>query len=194
MKTEKIIRWSMVIALLAMCLGSQIVAQSAETNINGIVEYIYEWNPQEIKPKMYNWEVMLSAADSRNGTYEIVQITKPVKADSKAAGSAPNVLIESKVITLNQDGIIDFKLYVGDKEPKQNMGRRGNIGQPIVFSGRGTGNAASNWIVLPGTKVDRVVPFGKGTQLSDGRLSLIQFIVTNDSGEKFQADVILRRK
>lgn len=184
----------MLVALLAIGLGSPFAVNSAETNFSGIIEYVFEPNPQEINPKMYNWEVRLNEVDSRNGTYEIVQITKPRKTDPKAADSAPKVLVESKMIVPNQDGIIDFKLYVGDKEPKQNMGRRGNIGHPIIFSGRGTGKAESSWIVLPGTQVDRVAPSGKGTQLSDGRLSLIQFIVTNDGGEKFQADVILRRK
>jgi len=113
---------------------------------------------------------------------------------STAADGKSTVLVDSKVIMPNQDGIIDFKLYVGDKEPKQNMGRRGNIGQPIIFSGIGTGNAQSGWIVLLGAKVDQVVPSGKGTRLSNGILSLIQFTVTNAAGEKFQADVILRRK
>jgi len=193
MKIEKIFRWQMLVALLAMGLGSPFAVNSAETNFSGIIEYVFEPNPQKINPKMYNWEVKLNEADSRNGTYEIVQITKPRKTDPKAADTAPKVLVESKMIVPNQDGIIDFKLYVGEKEPKQNMGRRGNIGHPIIFSGRGTGKAESNWIVLPGTKVDRVAPSGKGTQLSDGRLSLIQFIVTNDGGEKFQSDVILRR-
>jgi len=192
MKIKKITGVPMVVALLVMGLGNTL---SAETNISGIIEYVYERNPQEITPKMYNWEVKLNEADSRNGTYEIVQITKSIKADPKAgAATVPIVLVESKMIVPNQDGIIDFKLYVGDKEPKQNMGRRGNIGQPFIFSGRGTGKAESTWIVLPGTKTDRVVPSAKGTQLSDGRLSLVQFIITNDGGEKFQVDVILRRK
>ena len=74
------------------------------------------------------------------------------------------------------------------------MGRWGNIGQPIIFSGRGTGKSESNWIVLPGTKVEHVVPAAKGIQLRDGRLNLLQFIVINDSGEEFRADAMLRRK
>jgi hypothetical protein len=143
---------------------------------------------------MYNWEVKLSKAVSQNGAYEIVQITKPRKADAKPADTATTVLIESKMIVPNQDGIINFKLYVGDKEPKQNMGRRGNVGQPIIFSGRGSGKGESTWIVLPGIKVDQVAPSVKGAQLSNGNLNLIQFIVTNDRGEEFQADVLLRRK
>jgi hypothetical protein len=115
------------------------VVKSAETNFSGIIEYVFEPNPKEIKPKMYNWEIKLNESDSRNGTYEIGQITRPRKSDPKAAATASTVLVESKMITPNQDGIIDFNLYVGEREPTQNMGRRGNIGQPIIFSGRGTG-------------------------------------------------------
>ena len=74
------------------------------------------------------------------------------------------------------------------------MGRQGNMGQPIIFSGRGTGKGESNWIVLPGTKLDRVVPAAKGIQLRDGKLDLLRFIVINESGEEFRVDVMLRRK
>lgn len=194
MKLEKISFWQVLVVLLAVSLGDSFAAKSAETNFSGITEYVFEPNPQEISPKMYNWEVKLSKVDSQNGAYEIVQMTKPRKADSKPVDTATTVLIDSKMIVPNQDGIINFKLYVGDKEPKQNMGRRGNVGQPIIFSGRGTGKGESTWIVLPGTKVDQVTPSVKGAQLSNGKLNLIQFVVTNDGGEKFQADVIFRRK
>jgi len=187
-------RWYILVVLLATCLGSAFTVKSAETAISGIIDYVYERNPQRITPKMYNWEVKLSDADSRNGTYEIVQITEPRKADPMATDTEPKVLVESKMIVPNRDGIIDFKLHAGDKEPTQHMGRQGNSGQPIIFSGRGTGKGASNWIVLPGTKTDRVIPSAKGTQLVASRLRLIQFIVSNDKGDKFQVNVILRRK
>jgi len=182
-----------VTVLLIANLAAASPVNSEESGFSGISEYSFEPNPQEIKPKMYNWEIKLNRSDSRNGTYEIAQITR-LKSDSTAADGKSTVLVDSKVIVPNQDGIIDFKLYVGDKEPKQNMGRRGNIGQPIIFSGVGTGNAQSGWIVLLGAKVDQVVPSSKGTRLSNGGLSLIQFTVTNDRGETFQDDVILRRK
>ncbi|MGE5304790.1 MAG: hypothetical protein ACM3TN_15880 [Alphaproteobacteria bacterium] len=194
MKLDKIFFWQMLATLLAIGLGNSFPANSAETNFSGITEYVFEPNPQKISPKMYNWEIKLSKADSQNGAYEIVQITRPRKADSKPVEAATTVLIESKMIVPNRDEVINFKLYVSDKEPKQNMGRRGNIGQPIIFSGRGTGKGESNWIVLPGSKMEQVAPSVKGAQLSNGQLNLIQFIVTNDRGEKFQADVILRRK
>lgn len=187
-------RWHMSAALLAIGLGGAFTAQSAETNVSGIIDYVYEQNPARIKPKMHNWEVKLTEADSRNGSYEIVQITKSSKADPKGTDTEPKVLIEPEMIAPNQNGIIDFRLYVGDKAPKLNMGRQGNIGQPIIFSGVGTGKAASNWIVLPGTKTDHVVPSAKGTQFVNGRLRLVQFVVTNDAGKTFQVDVILRRK
>ena len=194
MKLEKISFWQVLVVLLAGSLGNSFAAKSAETNFSGITEYVFEPNPREISPKMYNWEIKLSKVDSQNGVYEILQITKPRKADSKLVEAATMVLIDSKMIVPNQDGMINFKLYVGDKEPKQNMGRQGNIGQPIIFSGRGTGKGESTWIVLPGNKVDQVTPSVKGAQLSNGKLNLIQFVVTNDGGEKFQADVIFRRK
>lgn len=182
-----------MLVLLAGSLGSAFAVRSAETNFSGINEYFFDPNPKEIKPKMYNWEIRLNQSDSGNGTYEIAQITRPTKGATTAANTT-DVLVESKIIVPNQDGIIDFKLYVGEKEPKQNMGRRGYVGHPIIFSGIGTANAQSSWIVLPGATVDQVVPSGKGTRLSNGILSLIQFTVTNAAGEKFQANVILRRK
>jgi hypothetical protein len=190
---EDIIRWRTLVVLLSIVLGSPFAAQSTETNISGIADYKFDSSPQEIKPKMYNWEITLGAADSTNGIYEIIQITRRLDINGEDR-STTNVLIDSKMIVPNEDGIIHFKLYVGDKEPKQNMNGPGKIGQPIIFSGIGTGKGASDWIVLSGSKVDQVVPSDKGTQLTDGRLNIIQFIVTDDTGEKFQADVILRRK
>lgn len=193
MTIVEIVRRPIVIVLLIASFAGVSAVKSEESSFSGISEYSFEPNPQEINPKMYNWQIKLNRSDSRNGTYEIAQITR-LKSGSTAADSQSTVLVDSKVIVPNQDGIIDFKLYVGDKEPKQNMGRRGNIGQPIIFSGIGTGNAQSGWIVLLGAKVDHVAPSGKGTRLSNGRLNLIQFTVTNDRGETFQDDVILRRK
>ena len=193
MKVGRVSRGQMWVALLAIGLGSSFAATFAQTDFSGITEYVFEPNPQEIKPKMYNWEVTLSKVDSQNGAYEIIQLTGLSQAGSKMVDTAPNVLIDSKMIVPDQNGIVAFRLYVGNKEPTQNMGRRGNVGQPIIFSGRGTGKGGSSWIVLPSSKVDQVVPSRKGTPLSDGRLTLIQFIGSNDRGEKFQADVILRR-
>jgi hypothetical protein len=45
----------MLIVLLAISLGNAVTVESAQTNISGIIEYTYEPNPQEIKPKIYNW-------------------------------------------------------------------------------------------------------------------------------------------
>ena len=193
--TRSRIDWSDSAALSASD-GNPWAVASADTNFSGIIEYVFEPNPnpKEIKPRMYNWEVRLNAADSRNGPYEIVQITKPFNAGTKARKTETDILVDAGMIVADQDGIIPFRLYIGDKEPSRNMNGPGNIGQPVVFSGKGTGKGASSWIVLPGARVDRVTPSSKGTPLSNGRLSLIQYIVTNDRGEKFQADVVLRRK
>ena len=98
------------------------------------------------------------------------------------------------MIVANEDGNVHFKLYIGEKQPKPNIPVPGSMGEPILFSGRGTGKGASNWIYLPGSKVDRVIPSVKGTRMSDGKLNLIEFIVTKTDGEKFQTDVVLRRK
>jgi hypothetical protein len=166
--------------------------------VSSITDYQFNPNPEEPAAEMYNWEVMLDTADSTNGTYEIVQITKPIKQDAKASDTITNVLIDrdrldnDAMIGTNEDGIIDFKLYIGNKEPTQNMNGRGKIGQPVIFSGAGKGS--STWVVLPGSKVDQTTPSGKGTKLSDGKLTLIRYVVTNDGGDKFQVDVMLCRK
>ena len=185
-------RW--MSAFIAAPLGTVFALQSAQTDVSGIVGYAYEPNPREIKPKMYNWEVRLSQADSHTGTYEIVQVTRPAGPTAKPVDGVSQVLVESKAITPGQDGAVHFNLYVGDKVPKENMGRRGHSGQPIIFSGIGTANGASSWIVFPGAKIERAAPSPSGTRLRDGTLSLIQFIVSDDRGQRFQADVVLRRK
>ena len=193
MTIKNIIRPWILLSFLAAAPSSLLAAQSAETSISGIIEYVFDPNPQEITPKLYNWEIKLNSTDSRTGSYEIVQITKPLRAEPNAHDSA-SVLIDSRMIVLNTDGIINFRLYIGEKQPKPNMPGPGSMSEPIIFSGRGTGKGESNWIYLPGSKVDRVVPSEKGTKMSDGKLNLIQFIVTKADGEKFQTDVVLRRK
>jgi len=199
MKNKDTIRWRISAVLLGIVLISPLVVKSAETNFSGIVEYVFEPNPQKIKPKMHNWVITLNAADSTNGTYEIVQITRSLDVNGGDRGTT-NILIgvalisHMEMIIPNEHGMIEFNLHVGAKEPKRNMNAPGNIGQPVTFSGIGTGRGGSSWIVLPGSKVDKVAPSAKGTQLSDGRLSIIQYIVTNDAGKKFQADVMLHRK
>lgn len=186
-------------SLLALVGFLTFPMKAGETNISGIIEYVFDANPQEIKPKMYNWEIRLNTAASTNGIYEIIQITRPLDVNGENPVTT-NVLIgvspmsRTEMIVPNEEGIIDFNLYVGEKEPKQNMNAPGNIGQPIIFSGKGTGKAGVDWIVLPGSKVEKITPSDKGTQLTDGRLTIIQFVVTNDGGQKFQADVMLCRR
>ena len=194
MTVPAISRRTWMYALVAAWLGSVHAWPSAQTEVSGIVSYLYEPNPMEIKPKMYNWEVRLNQADSHTGAYEIIQLTRPTGAIGKAADAVPQVLVESKMIRPNRDGVVDFNVYVGDRTPKENMGRQGHSSQPIIFSGIGTGTGASSWVVFPGAKIGRVVPSRRGTRLLDGKLSLIQFIVTDDRGEQFQTDVVLRRK
>lgn len=136
----------------------------------------------------------MNSIDSRAGAYEIVQTTKPALAQSSGRDSTTSVLIDDRMIVPNQDGIGDFKLYVGERQPKPNMPGPGSMGEPIIFSGRGTGKGQSNWIYLQGSRVDSVTPSVKGARMSDGKLDLIHFIVTKADGARFQTDVVLRRK
>jgi hypothetical protein len=172
--------------------------------ISGITDYKFEPNPEapaskmfEIAPKMYNWEVILNATDSTNGTYEIVQITTPLKQEAKASEPVTKILIDRNhdsevMVGTNQNGIAHFRLHIGAKAPEQ-LGQV-NTGLSIVFSGIGTGIGASTWIILPGSKIDQATPSDKGTELVDGELNLIRYVVTNDDGKKFQVDVMLCRK
>ena len=185
---------ALLLVLPAAGSAHSVAAMSAAADFSGITSYVFESNPQEITPKMYNWRITLSKSDSEGGAYEIVQITRPKSANAKAVDSAPNVLVDSKMIAVNQNGVVDFNLYVGDKAPKENMGTHGRSGEPIIFSGKGTGKAESNWIILPGPKIAQAVPATQGAALSDGRLRLIQFTVSDDRGEQFQVEVVLRRK
>jgi len=194
MKTANLFYAGLLPAVLAAGMARPFAAMSAETDFSGIVSYVFEPNPQEIKPKSYNWEITLTKSDSQSGVYEIVQITRPTSTNSKGVGPVESVLVESKMISANSDGVVDFNLYVGDKTPKENMGRRGHVGEPIIFSGRGTGKGASSWIVLPGSTIGQVVPTTKGTRLSNGSLGLLRFTVSDDRGEQFQVDVVLRRR
>jgi hypothetical protein len=187
-----------LLAVSLICIAAVLNSFSAPA-ISGITDYKFDPNPQEPASKMYNWDVILDAADSTNGNYVIVQITTPLKEDAKAGDTTTKVLIDRNhhdeaIVGTNQDGIIHFDLHIGDKEPVQNMNGKGKIGQPIIFSGTGTGIGASDWIVLPGSKVDQTTPSDKGTKLVDGKLNLIRYVVTNDDGEKFQIDVMLCRK
>jgi len=193
------LRYTLLVSALASMLKglaapSALSAQTTPSPVSGIVSYVFEANPKEIKPKMYNWEVKLSPADSRSGAYEIVQTTRSIGAGASGAEPVTNVLVESKAIVPASDSAITFNLYIGDKAPKENMGRRGNSGEPIIFSGRGTGTGASSWIVFPGAKIARATPSVAGTPMSDGNLLLIRFLVSDDHGGQSQTDVILRRK
>lgn len=179
-------------ALVVAVDASTFAAASAKADFSGIIDYKYTAIPQEIAPKLHNWEIRLNKADSRKGTYQIVQIITPEKAALGAPTMA--VIVDSNIIVPDQDGIIDFQLHVGDAQPKQNMGRRGDGGEPIIFSGIGTAKAESGWIVLPGEHIDQMLPAPRGTPLKRGKLELIQIKFHNDQGDKFRADLFLRRK
>jgi hypothetical protein len=181
---------ALIAAMSLRLTRATVSAPVAESTLpSGITDYFYDPNPQKVKPKLYNWEVKLSAADSRKGPYEIIQETRTLADhDSRATG---RVLIDPEMIVPNAGGIIDFMLYVGSKQPAGDPDAPGNIGQPIKFSGKSGGTGEANVISLPGSEMDRVIPSGKGTQLADGWLELIQFVASNGHGEKFRTDVIL---
>lgn len=181
-------------ACVTALLSTALAAQAPPSHSSGIVNYAFEPNPQDIKPKMYNWEIRLNEADSKAGAYEIVQMTRPVAAGVATGEPVVAGLVDSKMIVPGEDGAVDFHLYVGDKTPHQNMARQGDSGQPIIFSGLGTGKGESSWIMFPGATIDRATPSLANTPLTDGRLTVIRFLVHNDRGAQFQTDVILRRK
>jgi len=181
---------TLVPVLLFALVARPLSAQSAASPVSGIIRYTFEPNPKEIKPKMYNWEIRLHGADSQ-GAYEVVQVTRPTTG--AAGADSISRIIDAKVIVPGQDGAIDFNLYIGDKTPKENMGRQGNSGEPVIFSGVGTGNGASSWVVFPGAIIERATPAAAGTPLANGKLILIRFLVRNARGVQFRTEVVLRR-
>jgi len=79
MKTVNICAATLLLVVVVAGAARPFAAMSADPDFSGIVSYVFEPNPQEIKPKMYNWEVTLSKSDSQSGAYEIVQITRPTR-------------------------------------------------------------------------------------------------------------------
>lgn len=183
------------ILMLAMAFpGCTRQTEVPKPDLSGIVNYTFEPEPETISPKMYNWEFLLSEADSRNVAWAIVQVTRPSADTPRSDPEVTKTLIGPEMIVPNQDGVIHFMLHAGDKDPTLKMGAPGNIGHPISFSGRGTGIGTSSWIVLPGSEIQQVSPSETGTLLVDGTLRIIQFVGVNDAGDRFQSDVILRRQ
>ncbi len=167
--------------------------QAAGAAVSGITDFAFDAAPQAVTRKMYNWEITLSAADSKKGKYEIVQVNHYLSADGKTPDTT-NVLIDSAMVSSSPSAIVHFAVAAGDKQPKQNMGAPGQIGEPIVYLGLGTTKVSSDWITLPGTQIDRAAPSGKGTELVDGALTMIEFDVTDKDGQKVQSKVMLRRE
>jgi len=102
-------------AFAAAWLGSAGAWPTAQTEDSGIVSYLFEPNPTQVKPKMYNWEVWLSKADSQLGSFEIIQLTRPTNTKSNVAAVVPQVLVDSKVLVTGPDGSVHFKLFIGDR-------------------------------------------------------------------------------
>jgi hypothetical protein len=191
MKTGILKYRHILLTLMVTGLGSLFAVTSAQTNISGIIKYFVEPNPEEFGPRMYNWEVALNIEDSKSGPYAIVQIIKPLRGKPKATDTAPQRIIDSDMITQGKDGIIAFKLGIGLKEPKQIPDGSGNVSQPVIFTCKGSGKGESNWVNFPGAAFNRVIPSDAGTILSNGRLTLIRFIVTDDGGAELESDIML---
>jgi len=186
-------RFATILGLAMALLGCTRQAEVPKSDVSGIVSYTFQPEPEKISPKMYNWELILTEADSRNSGWVIVQVTRPL-ADARSDQAVTKVLVDPEMIVPNQDGHIHFTLHAGDKEPTPNLGAPGNVGQPVSFSGRGTGKGTSSWIVLPGSEIQEVTPSETGTSLVDRTLRFIRFIVVNAAGDRFQSDVMLRHE
>ena len=185
----------LVVASLVACSPSTPPPPPAYTPaVSGITHYEFDPAPQDVSPKMHNWIVVLDKAVSAGGAYEIVQETAPLSAEGELGPVVSEVLIEAKWIAVNAKGLIHFRLHVGNAEPTANMLAPGNAGHPVVFSGIGTGKGASSWVVLPGGEFERVTPTTTESALVGGACTFIRYLVKNGAGERFQADVVLRRK
>ena len=183
-----------IVVLTMTLLGCTRQTESSKSDVSGIVSYTFESEPEKISPKMHNWELKLTEADSRNTAWAIVQVTQPLADTPHSVRAVTTTLIDPEMIVPNQDGYIHFMLHAGNKEPTPNMGAPGNVGHPVIFSGRGTGKGASSWIVLPGSEIQQVSPSETGTPLVDGTLRIIRFVGVNADGDRFQSDVILRHE
>jgi hypothetical protein len=168
------------------------VLQAGGAEVSGITDYVFDAAPQTVARKMFNWEVTLSAADSKKWGYEVVQVNHFLSAEAKIRDTT-NVLVDSKMLAPNPTGIVHFALCVGSKEPRPNVGGPDQIGEPIVYAGLGTTKVQSDWITLPGTQINRAAPSGKGTELVNGQLKMMEYEVTNKDGQKVQTAVIFRR-
>lgn len=182
-----------LIPIFAGLLAAFTAMQASGAAVSGVTGYNYEAEPKGVTQKMYNWEVTLSAADSKKGSYDIVQVDHYLSADGKNP-DATNVLIGPGMVRTDATGIIHFALLIGDKQPRTNMGGPGQIGEPIVYLGLGSSKVESAWITLPGQLINRTVPAASGTRLADDKLMLIEFDVTDKDGAKIQTQVMLRRE
>ena len=89
MTTVNIRARNLLLVAIGAGMAHAVATLCAEAQFSGISSYAFESNPQEITPKMFNWRVTLSKADSHGGAYEIVQITRPKRANSKVLDATP---------------------------------------------------------------------------------------------------------
>jgi hypothetical protein len=153
---------------------------------SGVTDYKYEANPTEFT-RLYTWQVRMTAADSKNEKYEIVQI------DHSAGGAEKtSILVERPSLAPNDDGFVGFKLGIGDKPDALKANGGDKLYEPFQFSGLGNGIGDSGQVSLPAGALGGVAPAGTGATLVDGTLRLIRFNMTDAKGGACATDVVLR--
>jgi hypothetical protein len=177
-------------AVVIACLGC--VQHAAAEETNGIIGFSRCPNPQPITPRKWNWEVKLDKNSSKQHRYQLVQKTESLPRQGQQPGKrTTRILIDTASIVASQRGAIHFKIHTGDERPAPNMNGE-NIGLGLSFSGIGTGKGASNWIVLPGTKILDVSVFEKGS-LQGGVIKFLEFQSQTSNGEKYGSTVSLKQ-
>jgi hypothetical protein len=171
--------------------------QEKAVKTSGVTNYKYEPNSKDAFTKLYNWEVRLTAADSKKDKYEIVQI------DRLAGGAAKTTVLVGKPssggakwmdsLRPSDDGYVGFKLGIGDKAATlATLATNRVLWVPLQFVGFANGMSRTDSIFLSGTVLGAVVPADKGAALVDGTLQLIRFNTTDAKGGTFVTDIVLR--
>jgi hypothetical protein len=148
-------------------------------------EQVEHPDPNAVTPRKWNWEVRLSAAQSK-GRFRIVQHTVG-KKDS--GPGTDNVLFEEKDLQKSSGDIIHFRLHSGDDHPTLDMNKKGNVGLGVSFTRVGGGYGSSNWIVMPGKIVQSHVT--KQDHFTSGVLPLISFETIDGLGNGYRTEVRL---
>jgi hypothetical protein len=148
-------------------------------------EQVEHPDPNAVTPRKWNWEVQLSAAQSRK-RFRIVQHTVGKK---DTGPGTDNVLFEEKDLQKSSGDIIHFRLHTGDDHPTLDMNKKGNVGLGMSFARVGGGYGSSNWIVMPGRIVQSRV--SKQDYFTSGVLPLVSFETIDALGNEYRTEVRL---